>query len=405
MLVQFEPGYPAARALASQVAELDRAIAREEARVHQSFAGSYREALAREQALQTRVKSLESGVLDLRRRSIQYNIFQRDVDTNRQLYDGLLQRYKEIGVAGGVGTNNISMVDEAKLPQRPSSPRLMLNLLVAFGIGLALAVALTLALEQIDEAVADPTDLKKATGLALLGVIPKVPDGDISASLADRKSATSEAFLSVQTNLQFSTDHGVPRCFAVTSTRPGEGKSSTCFALAQSLARTRRSVVLVDGDMRSPSVHHIAGTPNEAGTSNFLSGNDDLEAMIVSVGQLGFSVLPAGPQPPSAAELLTGPRLSLLIERLTAIYDHVIIDSPPVLGLADAPLIGGRVEGVLYVIQAQGPRSSVVRTSLGRLRAANVNILGGLLSKFEAQRAHYGYGYDYGYGYGQSEKG
>ena len=401
LMTQFEPGYPAAKALQSQIDQLDRSIAREEGRVSGSLLADYREALDRERALQGKVEQLKASYLDLRRRSIQYNIYQQEVDTNRALYDGLLQRFKEIGVAGGVGVNNISIVDPADVPQRPSSPRLFLNLAIALLTGFGLSALAVYALEQIDEAIADPAEGERRLGLPLLGSVPKQESGTPKEALLDRKSDLVDAYLAVQTNLGFTTEHGVPRSFAITSTRPAEGKSTTALALATTLARAHRKVILVDGDMRSPSVHHFGGVGHERGLSNFLSGQDDIETLIFQMPDFGFTAMSAGPIPPNAAELLTGNRLSLLIERLLESYDHVVIDSPPVMGLADAPLIASRVEGIIYAVESHGIRSSLVKTALARLASANARVIGGVLTKFEARKAHYGYGYEYGYSYGR----
>ena len=403
LMVQFEPGYPAAQAIKSQIDQLDRSIGREEGRVSGSLQADYREAVDRESALQKRVDQLKGNYLDLRRRSIQYNIYQQEVDTNRALYDGLLQRFKEIGVASGVGVNNIAIVDRADLPEKPSSPRLVLNLLLALLAGAGVGVALALVLEQMDEAIADPGEVERRLGLPLLGSVPKVDGETPRDALLDRKSDLVDAYLAVQTNLAFTTEHGVPRSFAVTSTRPSEGKSTTALALATTLARAGRKVILVDGDMRSPSVHHLGGVGHDYGLSNFLSGEDNLENLTFQMADLGFTAMTAGPIPPNAAELLTGNRLSILVERLLQTYDHVVLDSPPVMGLADAPLIAGRVEGVIYAVESHGIRSSMVRTALGRLASANARVIGGVLTKFEARRAHYGYGYEYGYGYGRDK--
>jgi polysaccharide biosynthesis transport protein len=406
LMVQFEPGYPAARAIQTQIDQLDRSIAREEGRVSGSLLADYREASEREQALQTKVDQLKANYLDLRRRSIQYNIFQQEVDTNRALYDGLLQRYKEIGVAGGVGVNNITVVDPADVPQRPSSPRLLVNLVLALLVGIGLGVAAAFALEQIDEAIADPAEVERRLGLPLLGSVPKLESGTPKAALQDRKSDMVDAYLAVQTNLSFATEHGIPRSLAVTSTRPAEGKSTTALALATMLARAQRNVILVDGDMRSPSVHQLGGVNHDQGLSNFLAGQDNIDALLFPMSDLGFVAMSAGPIPPNAAELLTGNRLAVLIDRLLERYDHVVIDSPPVMGLADAPLIASRVEGVIFAVESHGIRSSMVKTALARLAAANARIFGGVLTKFEARKAHYGYGYEYGYGYGRdTDKG
>lgn len=401
LMTQFEPEYPAAKAIQSQIEQLDRSISREEGRVSGSLLADYREAQERERALLNKVNDLKSNYLDLRRRSIQYNIYQQEVDTNRALYDGLLQRFKEIGVAGGVGVNNISTVDAADVPEKPSSPRLLVNLALSLLAGFGLGALLAFALEQIDEAIADPGEVERRLGLPLLGSVPKLETGTPKEALLDRKSELVDAYLAIQTNLAFTTEHGVPRSFAVTSTRPAEGKSTTALALATTLARAHRRVILVDGDMRSPSVHHLGGVNHDRGLSNFLTGQDEIETLTFQMADLGFTAMSAGPIPPNAAELLTGHRLSVLIDRLLEHYDHVVIDSPPVMGLADAPLIASRVEGVIYAVESHGIRSSLVKTALARLATANARIIGGVLTKFEARKAHYGYGYEYGYGYGR----
>ena len=403
MMVQFEPGYPTARALDTQIQQLDRSIQREEARVRTTLQETYRASLQREQDLKQRVDQLTGNLLDLRRRSIQYNIHQREVDTNRELYDALLQRYKEIGVAGGVGVNNISIVDPAEYPQQPTSPNVLLNMILALLAGLVAGIAAALALEQIDEAIADPAEIETSLNVPLLGTIPSTTDVDPVDALKDRKSSLNEAYLSLQTNLAFTTDHGVPRTLSITSSRPAEGKTTTSHALALSLARAGRRTLLLDSDMRSPSLHHRFEIQNTAGLSNYLSGDGDLSKLIRPTGSEGLYLMTAGPQPPSAAELLSSGRLEQLFAELIQQFDHVIVDAPPVMGLADAPLVGSRVEGVVFVLEAHGTKKSMARVAIGRMMAANSQIIGVVLTKFNAKRAHYGYGYDYGYGYGYGD--
>ena len=402
LMIRFEPGYPQARAIQSQIEALDQAIAREESRVSGSVRAEYQQAEAREQALRQRVNALTDEYLDVRRRSIQYNIYQQEVDTNRALYDGLLQRFQELGVAAGVGVNNIAIVDTANVPERPSSPRLLINLLVSLLAGIGIGAALALALEQLDEAIADPSEVQRRLGLPLLGTVPKVDEDETPRdALLDRKSEMVDAYIAVQTNLAFTTEHGVPRSFSVTSTRPAEGKSTTSLALATMLARSGKRVILLDGDMRSPSVHHLGNVSHDRGVSNFLAGDEDFTGSIFRMDDLGIDAMSAGPIPPNAAELLTGDRMRGLIDRLHEKYDHVVVDSPPVMGLADAPLIAGHVEGVIYAVESHGIRSTQVKTALGRLQAAHTRVFGAVLTKFEARKAHYGYGYEYGYGYGR----
>ncbi len=408
LMVQFEPGYPKARALASQIAQLDRSIALEDSRMRSSARSvresTYRSAIARERSLQVRVNELKNSVIEQRRRGIEYTIYQREVDTNRELYNGLLQRYKEIGVAGGVGTNNVAIVDQARVPRAPSSPNFLLNLALSLFAGLGIAAALTFALEQIDETISDPSRMEEELGIPALGAIPLSKTGNLLEELSDRKSAIAESYISLQASLQFATSHGFPRSLSITSTRASEGKSTTSFALAQHLARTKKKVVLIDGDLRSPSVHHFVNKKNDVGVSNFLAGSDDLSRMIQSIDSSDLKIISAGPIPPNAGELLNGPRMGQLIDRLLTAYDHVIVDAPPVLGLADALLISKVTEGTIFVISSHSLKLSMIRMAIARLKSVGTNIIGGVLSKFDEKRAYYGYGYEYGYGYGADDQ-
>ena len=194
----------------------------------------------------------------------------------------------------------------------------MINLAVSLVAGLAIGVALAFALEQMADAIADPAEVERRLGLPLLGSVPKV-DGAPREVLLDRKSDLVDAYLAIQTNLAFTTAHGVPRSLSVTSTRLAEGKSTTALALATMLARSGKRVILVDGDMRSPSVHHLGGVGHDYGLSNFLAGQNDITALTFDMSNLGFTAMSAGPIPPNAAEWLTGDRLAMLIERL---YEH-----------------------------------------------------------------------------------
>jgi succinoglycan biosynthesis transport protein ExoP len=399
LMVQFEPGYPSARALAAQIKVLDASIAREEGRGLSGRTTEYREARSREEALTERVNALKTQLSRQQSASIQYNIYQREADTNRQLYDALLQRYKEIGVAG-VGANNIAIVDLARPSERPSAPNLPMNMVIALLGGIVLAGLVTFALNQIDEGFRDPAQVGRMLDVPFLGSVPEAEGGDALKSLLDFKSAVSEAYLSIRSNLAFSTDHGVPRSLMVTSTRPAEGKSTTSFALATVLARTGQRVLLIDADMRNPSGHVYAGVSNQAGLSNLLAGENDWEKLIVHPEGFAFSVMPAGPQPPNAAELLSSDRMKNLIDQMLGHFTNIVVDSPPILGLADAPLLARSVEGSIMVIEAEGVAARGVKSALTRLQAVHAHIFGVVMTKLKDRHAHAGYGYGYGYSYG-----
>ena len=405
LLTQFDPQFPRALAAAAQISRLRSALATEETRVGGSLGTTYYAALRREEDLRKRVGQMQTSLLDLRRRSIQYNIYQRDVDTNRGLYDSLLQRYKEVGVAGGVGVNNISIIDSAEVPGAPSSPILLLNLAIALVLGTMIGGAIAFALEQLDETISDPNDVPIILQVPLLGTVPKLSRVSPTDALKDRKSPLVEAYLSIQTNLEFSTDHGAPYVLAITSSRPAEGKSTTALTLATLFARAGRKVVLIDGDMRSPSMNGLLGLSNDAGLSNYLSGNASAEQLLHASETAGLSVMTAGPQPPNAAELLAGSRFGKLIVELRQTFDQVIIDAPPVMGLADAPIITGQAEAVIFAIEASGTRINLMKSALLRLEAAHAPVIGAVLTKFAEKNAHYGYGYGYDYGTKEGEAG
>lgn len=399
MLQKFDPAYPMAQALKAQIATIDQSIAREEGRVRSTLQRTFDAARQREIALSSKVDALKSSLFDLRRRSTQYNILLREVDTNRQLYEALLQRYKEIGVAGGVGVNNISVVDAGDLPDRPSSPKLALNLAFALLAGLLVGASLAFALEQLEDSLSDPAEVVELLHVGLIGVVPKV-EGEPVATLLDVKSPLSEAYFSVQTSLALATTHGFPRTLVITSSRASEGKSLTSLGLAKTLASQGRRVLLVDADMRSPSIHHMLKRREAPGLSNVLAGGTASTEAIQDSGIANLSIIATGPRPPSAAELLAGSRLRAVLAELADRFDHIIVDAPPVMGLADAPLIANQVEGVCFVIEAHGTNKSSARTAISRLRSADTTIFGAIVTKFDAKRSFSGYGYDYGYGYG-----
>ena len=399
LMVRFEPNYPEALTLKQQMAALDSAIARETSRIGGSRQQAYQEAVAREQELSAKVNALKSELDRQRQDSIQYNIYQREADTNRQLYDALLQRYKEIGVAGTVGVSNISIVDFAEVPRKPSSPNLLLNMVIAFLLGLGLAAATVFALEQVDEGIRNPEDVRNHLNLPLLGNSPKVDDHNPIDDLGDAKSALYEAMFSLRSVLAFSTSHGFPKSLVVTSTQASEGKSTTALALAFVVARTGKSVVLVDADLRSPSQHANLAIDNKFGLANALAGEGPAVSYARHIELGKFSALTTGPAVPNPAELFSTDRLREIVTSLGETYDHVIVDAPPVLGLADAPLIGTAAEGMVFVIEAERTSRRAARTAIQRLQTVGNRVLGVVVTKIDLKRHNYGYGYGYGYGY------
>jgi polysaccharide biosynthesis transport protein len=391
----YKPAYPLMVQLQSQITEIDKQIAKEMLNIKSSIKGEYEAAQQNESMIEAQIRSLTGEALDLKSRSIQYNIYKRDVDTNRQLYDATLQRYKEIGVAAGVGFNNIIVVDKAVNAVK-FNPNIPLNLAVSLMLGLIAGVMLALLLEYLDDTLKNPDDVEKRLKLPVLGVIPKLAASmSMEAAYADVRSAFSEAYRSVRTSLQFSTNHGVPRTLLITSSSPAEGKSTASLTLARNFTQIGKRVLLIDSDMRKPSLHRKMVVDNSIGLSNFLSGAMTLLEVIRSSDIEGLSIITTGPLPPNPAELLHDQNMVKLLTYALEHFDQVIIDGPPVMGLADAPIISSLMEGVLLVVEAGVTRKGLAMNAVKRLRSAQANIVGVLINKFEPKHASYGYGKDY----------
>lgn len=399
----YKPDYPAMVQLKAQIDEIDRQINTQIASIRASIKGEYEVAARQEGSLAGQVSSLKTGVMDLRNRSIQYNILQREVDTNRTLYDGLLQRYKEVGIAGGVGNNNVSVVDRANPPGGPSRPKPLLNIGIAALLGLLFGVLAAMLLELLDESIQTPEDIETKLGLPLLGAIPTPPRGvTVEQALQDPRSAVSEAYYSVRTALQFSTPTGVPELLVVTSPRAAEGKSTTSRVIAQNFARLGMRVLLIDADLRNPSLHRMLGKDNSKGLTNLLTGNERLDGVIQGTADSTMAFIPCGPLPPNPAELLGSEQLRAVMEEASSRFDLVVIDGPPILGLADAPLLTNIASGVLLVVAAHETKRGPARVALRRLKqGGNARVLGAVLTKLDLKRSSQSYGYAYDYDYGE----
>ena len=400
-LTIFQPEFPEMLQRKAQIDELSRQIRTIAGDIRSSIQGQYVVAANQERSLQNQVGSLTEDVLNLRNRSIEYNILQREVDTSRTLYDGLLQRYKEVGVTGGVTANNISIVDQATPPNGPSGPKMLLNLAIGFLLGLGVGVLVALLIEALDETLATPDDVEQKLGLPVLGVVPLLGKEEPAlAALANIRSGFAEAYYSLRTALQFSTADGAPPSLLVTSSQPAEGKSTTAYAIALNLSRIGRRVLLIDGDLRNPSLHRLLGASNDNGMSNLLSGSADMAAVTRkgSAGEISF--IPSGPLPPNPAELWGSDRLRQILEQAAVDFDHVVIDGPPVLGFADAPLLASAVAGTVFVLESRKTRRGQARGALRRLQVGRGRLLGLVLTKFNTSNSKYGgYGYDYAYDY------
>ena len=399
----YKPGYIKMQQIESQIKELQAKIDQETRAALAALKGNYEAALAQENQLSAKLRQSKETVLGGQDLSFQYNLLKREVDTSRQLYDSLLQRYKEIGVAGGVGTNNISVVDKAKVPRLPFKPSLERNLMIAIFLGLAAGIALALLLEHLDDTIKTPDDMEKLLGLAVLGVIPatRVADGvDLAlAENADPQSPFAEAHRSLRTILQFSTPEGMPKVLLVTSTAVGEGKSTTALSLATHIAQAGKTVLLIDCDLRKASLHKKLGIANDSGLTNYLAG--DAQPVNITRGSQipRLFLIPSGPLPPNPAELLGSAKMVALLNLAVTKFDQVVIDGPPVLGLADAPLLGSLADATILVAECGVISRQYAQGAVKRLRSTRTRLVGGVLTKVDTRSRSYGYhGYYYQYG-------
>ena len=407
-LSTYKPEFPKMLQTKAQINELDLRIKAEIAAVLASVKSQFDAAKRQEDQVRTRLQDTRKEVLLSQDRGVDLSLLKRELDTNRQIYDNLLQRLKEVGVTAGVTSSNISVVDVAKAPLFPFKPDLMTNAAIGLALGLMLGLGFIFVREHMDDSVKHADEVEAAFGVPLLGIIPQVKkarrDAGPVAMLAvvDPRGAFAEAYRSMRTALQFSTSEGAPNRLLVTSSVAGEGKSTTALALAINFAQLGKRVLLVDADMRHPSMHMLLGMGNDSGLSNYLSGEGARESLIRACSVPNLQVMTAGPMPPSPVDLLMGPKLLRLLDKAEEMgFDQVVIDSPPILGIADALVLGNQLQNILFVVKAGSTRRSAIRDALRRLRTAGLLPLGVALTSASNQHSAYdGYAGYYGYGSG-----
>ncbi len=406
----YKPDFPKMLQLKAQIAELDARIKAEVGVVLVAVKAQYEAAKRQEAQVRARVQDTRKDVLVSQDRSVELNLLKRELETNRQLYDGLLQRLKEVDVSGAVTANPVSIVDMASVPMFPYEPDVRSIAMVGLMAGLMLGLAWVFIREHMDDSVKHADEVEAMFGVPLLGVIPqlsrKSQGKSISVALQtvdDPRGSFAESYRSMRTALQFSTADGAPRQLMVTSSVQGEGKSTTALALAINFAQLGKRVLLVDADMRNPSLHKALGITNDRGLSNYLSGEGTRDQLIRKTTISGLALLTAGPTPPSPVDLLMGPKLVRLLEKSAEMgFDQVVLDAPPILGIADAIVLGNQIQAIVFVVKAGDTRKSNIRDALRRLRNGGLAPLGVALTRAQALHSSY-YGYDgyYGYGYGK----
>ena len=406
----FKADFPKMLQTKAQIAELDQRIKAEVAAVLASVKAQYDAAKRQEDLVRVRLQETRKEVIQTQDKGVNLSLLRRELDTNRQIFDNLLQRLKEVGVTSGVTSNNIAVVDEAIAPLFPFQPDMRSNAMIGLAVGLLLGLGLVFLREHMDDSVRHADEIESQFGVPLLGIIPKAKVGkrEKSRELAlltveDPRSSFAEAYRSMRTALQFSTSEGAPSRLMVTSSVASEGKSTTALAMAINFAQLGKRVLLVDADMRNPSLHRTLNLSNDRGLSNFLSGDGAKSSLIRPSGIENLKVMTSGPMPPSPVDLLMGPRLLSLLDKAEELgYEQLVVDAPPILGLSDALVLGNQIQNVLFVVKAGVTRRSSIRDALRRLRTAGLLPLGTVLTHTTNEHSSY-YGYEayYGYGYGK----
>ncbi len=428
-LAQYGPAYPKVLRLQQQINDEEALISRERGRIVKNIHNEYVAALQREHALAAAVAEQKAAVDRVNQLLIEHNILKRDFDSNQQLYDSLLQRLKDATVSAGLQATNIHVVDEATVPSTPVRPNKSRNIEFALAAGLALGIALALIKEALNTSIMNALEMEKLIGLPALAIVPlgqstqsmrghrsKLLDGiggrtaetyAVELAVIQRpEAAISEAFRALRTAVLLSTAEHPPQMVLITSPAPSEGKTATSLNLAAALAQKGSRVLLLDADMRRPRLPFALNLSNRQGLSDMLSGSAGFDATFVQkVDALdNLFLLASGPRPPNPAELLCSRRLEMLLAWLRQGFDHVIVDSPPVLPVTDSTILSTLVDGVIMVVACESTSRAALTRACRVVEHSGGRILGTVFNKVDATRDGYS-GYQYYKGYYTQENG
>jgi capsular exopolysaccharide synthesis family protein len=415
---QFGPAYPKLAQLNSQLREVDSEILAEMKKVAGRLRGDYLASLQRENMLRAALEQQKQQENKLNESAIEYSFLKRDFETNRTLYEGLLQKLKEAGITAGLRSNNIREVDIARTPAAPAEPNIPRNLAFGFMLGLTTGIGLAFLLEGIDNTVRTPEQAQLISGLPSLGMIPLGSKNNPEAasrslSVASSKEAVelitqcrpqsqmSEAYRALRTSLLLTSVGAPPKVILITSALPQEGKTTTSLNTATVLAQKGTRVILIDADLRRPSIHKTLGIGPRIGLSNVLTGGATLqEATFRSSLLPNLFILPAGTPPPNPAELLASTQMADILASLRQQFDHVIVDTPPTLSVTDAVVLSPYADAVVLVIRCGQTTKAALRRSREILTQVNARICGVLLNAVDLSSPDYYYYYEYQGKYG-----
>jgi capsular exopolysaccharide synthesis family protein len=387
--------------------ELSAASASLQAQVEQVVAGierNYQLAVANEGSLSSSFNKNKAQIQDISRKEFKLRELQRDVDSNRQLYETFMTRLRETSATSDMNTTNARIVDQAIPPARASSPNKRLIVLIAFALSLIAGIGLALALDVLNNTFKSTEDVENKLNLPVLGIVPLVPKKDVKRvphlfEKGDDKRF-SEAIRTIRTSVMLADMNAPRQVLVITSSIPGEGKSSVAANLAFAVGQLQK-VLLIDADLRRPTLaknfDFPAGTP---GLANLMAGTAKPEECIRTVGNI--DMLPAGVVPPNPLELLSSPRFAKFLEMAKTRYDRIIVDSPPSQAVSDAVLLSTFADAVIYVIKSEATSIPLAQRGVGQLLQSNAPVTGVVLNQVDVKKArqygkysgyydHYGY--------------
>ena len=425
------PNWPGLKALEEEIRQLEQELDVERQAALNEARSEYQLAVDRRNRLQRAADAQRDIVDSVKSRSIQYNILKRDVETNQGLYEGLLLRLKEAGVATGLQSGNIFVTDPASVPRMPATPKRLISLALALVVGVGLGIVLALVAEGLDDSVKTMEDVTQGLRLPGLASIPSMVEesepprrrllpiggdgpggeeaepilaGKVEGELSYR---AREAYRLLRTSLLLSHSDRPPRTILVTSALPSDGKTTTAANLAIAMSQMGARTVLLDLDMRSPDLGKLFRASERTGLSSYLSGNADLRDQLIDTAYPQLQLVTAGPPAPNPTELILSQRMTAGLRYLRENHTYIVIDSPPALDLADALALSRLVDGVIVVARSGKTPKDALTSLVGRLTDARAQLLGVVINDVDYRKLGYGssryrYAYAYYSGYGQS---
>ncbi len=429
---QFKSSYPPLAKLDAQIHEMQARIAVAVQKKVTALQSEYDEAVEKEKELQAEMDRQRQETLNLNDSAAQYAILQREVDTNRELYNALLTRMKDVEVSGDIHNTNVSVINSAEAPGAPTSPKKALDLLLASLGGLGLGLAAAFVIEMLDNTLKNPEEAEQYLRLPNLGVVPEFSSVNGKTAYAPRElpldfgagggaavlppgrelvtthgaySRVGEAYRNLRTALLMSRAGGPPKVTLITSATSREGKTVTAVNIAVMLAQLGGAVLLIDADLRRARCHRVLAVDNHLGLTEVLTGARQPPDVIraTEIDKLYF--LGSGSVPPNPTELLNSTRMAELMAELRDHYEYIIVDSAPVLPVSDSMVLAKLTDGVVIVANGSATPRQQVRTACARLEYARAKILGVVLNKikFHSPDYHYYYHQDY-YAYGADNR-